>query len=134
MYCASSLSRMAWDPLVLFRMLKGESGRDVGAILFLLSTLLSILGQHHPASMLFWVTMLPLPHHSAYRGSVFLGSKITADGDCSHEVKRHLLLDVKSYDKPRQSIKKKRHYFAEKGLFSSLVAQTIKNPPAMPET
>ena len=47
----------------------------------------------------------------------FLGSKITADGDCSHEIKRHLLLAPwkKSYDKPRQHIKKQRHYFADKG-------------------
>ena len=36
---------------------------------------------------------------------IFLGSKITADGDCSHEIKRHLLLK-KSYDQPRQHIKK----------------------------
>ena len=48
MYCASSLSRMVWDPLVLFCMLKGEFGRDTSAIPFLLSTLLSILGQHPP--------------------------------------------------------------------------------------
>ena len=40
-------------------------------------------------------------------------SKITADGDCSHEIKRHLL--KKSYDKPRQHIKKQKHYFANKG-------------------
>ena len=37
---------------------------------------------------------------------IFLGSKITADGDCIHEIKRHLLLGMKSYDKPRQCIKK----------------------------
>ena len=43
---------------------------------------------------------------------IFLGSKITADGDCSHEIKRHLLLGRKSYDQPRQHIKKQRHYFA----------------------
>ena len=47
---------------------------------------------------------------------IFLGSKITADGDCSHEIKRHLLLG--SYDKPRQCIKKQRHHFTEKGLYS----------------
>ena len=41
------------------------------------------------------------------------GSKITADGDCSHEIKRHLLLE--SYDQCRQHIKKQRHYFANKG-------------------
>ena len=39
------------------------------------------------------------------------GSKITADGDCSHEIKR-LAPWKKSYDQPRQSIKKQRHYFA----------------------
>ena len=42
------------------------------------------------------------------------GSKITADGDCSHEIKR-LAPWKKSYDQPRQSIKKQRHYFANKG-------------------
>ena len=46
---------------------------------------------------------------------IFLGSKITADGDCSHEIKRHLLLGKKSYDQPRQHIKEQRHYFANKG-------------------
>ena len=38
---------------------------------------------------------------------IFLGSKSTADGDCSHEIKRCLLLGKKSYDKPRQHIKSK---------------------------
>ena len=46
---------------------------------------------------------------------LFLGSKITADGDCSHEIKRRLLLEKESYDKPRQHIKKQRHHFANKG-------------------
>ena len=46
---------------------------------------------------------------------IFLSSKITADGDCSHEIKRCLLLGKKSYDQPRQHIKKQRHYFASKG-------------------
>ena len=36
---------------------------------------------------------------------IFLGSKITTDGDCSHEIKRRLLLGKKSYDHPRQPIK-----------------------------
>ena len=44
---------------------------------------------------------------------IFLGSKITADGDCSHEIKRYLLLN-KSYDQPRQHIKKQRYYLANK--------------------
>ena len=45
---------------------------------------------------------------------ILLGSKITADGDCSHEIKRRLLLGRKSYDHPRQHIKKQRHYFVNK--------------------
>ena len=45
----------------------------------------------------------------------FGGSKITADGDCSHEIKRCLLLGRKVITKPRQHIKKQRHYFANKG-------------------
>ena len=51
-------------------------------------------------------------------GFIFLGSKITADGDCSHEIKKRLLLGEKSYDQPRQHIKKQRHYFANKDLSS----------------
>ena len=58
---------------------------------------------------------------------IFLGSKITADGDFSHEIKRCLLFGRKamtnldsllwkeSCDQPRQPIKKQRHYFANKG-------------------
>ena len=42
------------------------------------------------------------------------GSKITADGDCSHEMKRHFPWK-KSHDQPRQHIKKQRHYFAKEG-------------------
>ena len=45
---------------------------------------------------------------------IFLGSKITADGDCRHEIKM-LTPWKKSYDQPRQHIKKQRHYFAKKG-------------------
>ena len=48
---------------------------------------------------------------------IFLGSKITADGDCSHEIKR-LAPWKKSYDKPRQHIKKQKHHFADKGPYS----------------
>ena len=46
----------------------------------------------------------------------FLGSKITADGECSREIKRRLLLGRK--DQPRQHIEKQRHYFANIGLSS----------------
>ena len=45
---------------------------------------------------------------------IFLGFKITADDDCSHEIKT-LAPWKKSYDQPRQHIKKQRHYFANKG-------------------
>ena len=45
------------------------------------------------------------------------GSKITADGDCSHEVKRCLLLGRKVMTN-LDSFKKQRHYFANKGLSS----------------
>ena len=43
------------------------------------------------------------------------GSKITEDGDCSHEIKRCLPLGRNVKDQPRQHIKKQRHYFANKG-------------------
>ena len=46
---------------------------------------------------------------------IFLGSKTTADGDCSHEIKRCLLLEKKAYDQHRHHIKKQRHYLANKG-------------------
>ena len=46
--------------------------------------------------------------------TTFWGSKITADCDCSHEIKT-LTPWKKSYDQPRQHIKKQRHYFANKG-------------------
>ena len=48
------------------------------------------------------------------RDFIFLGSKITADGDCSHEIKT-LAPWKKSYDQPRQHIKKQRYYFASTG-------------------
>ena len=48
---------------------------------------------------------------------IFLGSKITADTDCSHEIKM-LAPWKKSCDKPRQHIKKQRCYFADKSPYS----------------
>ena len=48
---------------------------------------------------------------------IFLGSKITADGDCSHEIK--IFAPWKeSDDKPRHHIKKQRHHFADHGPYS----------------
>ena len=48
---------------------------------------------------------------------IFLSSKVTADGDCSHEIKRRLLLERKVMTN-LDSILKQRHYFANKGLSS----------------
>ena len=48
---------------------------------------------------------------------ILLDSKITAESDCNHEIKM-LPPWKKSYDQPRQHIKKQRHYFAYKGLYS----------------
>ena len=45
---------------------------------------------------------------------IFLGSKITADGDCCHEIKRYLLLGRKAMTN-LDSILKSRYYFANKG-------------------
>ena len=67
---------------------------------------------------------------------IFLGSKITVYGDCSHEIKRRLLLGGKAMTNlllllllscfsrvrpcatPRQHIKKQRHHFTNKGSYS----------------
>ena len=49
---------------------------------------------------------------------IFLGSKVTADGNCSHEIKKILAPWEKSYDKHRQHIKKQRCHFADKGPHS----------------
>ena len=58
---------------------------------------------------------------------IFLGSKITADGDCSHEIKT-LASWKKSYDTPRQLIKKQRHYIADKGPSSqAMVFPVVMN-------
>ena len=45
---------------------------------------------------------------------ISLGSKVTADGDCSHEIKRHLLLGIKVVTN-LDSLLKSRHYFTNKG-------------------
>ena len=49
---------------------------------------------------------------------IFLGSKITANGNCSHNIKRCFAPWKECYDKPRQRIKKQRHHFADKGPHS----------------
>ena len=49
---------------------------------------------------------------------IFGGSKISADGDCSHEIKRHLLLGRKVMTNLNSLLKKQRYYFANKCLSS----------------
>ena len=49
---------------------------------------------------------------------IFYSSKITANGDCSHEIKRHLLLGRKVTTNIDSNIKKQRRYFVNKGLSS----------------
>jgi len=45
---------------------------------------------------------------------IFLGCKITEDGDCSYKIKRHFAPWKESYDKSKQHIKKQRYYLADK--------------------
>ena len=59
------------------------------------------------------------------RDFIFGGSKITADGDFSHEIKRCLLLGRKHYNRPRQHIKKQRHNFANKGCLCVVKAMVF---------
>ena len=56
------------------------------------------------------------------RGFIFLGSKITVDGDCSHEIKRHLLFGRKAMTNLGSSIKNQKYYFADKSLYSQSYA------------
>jgi len=49
---------------------------------------------------------------------IFLGSNITVDSDCSHEIKRHLLHGRKAMTNLDNVFKKQRHHFANKGLYS----------------
>ena len=46
-----------------------------------------------------------------------LGSKITADGDCSHEIRRRLLLGRKAMTN-LDSVKKRRHHLGDRGVYS----------------
>ena len=52
------------------------------------------------------------------RDFIFLGSKITADGNCSFEIKRRLLLGRKAMTNLDSILQKQRHYFTNKGLSS----------------
>ena len=50
---------------------------------------------------------------------IFLGSKITVDGNCSHKIKSTCSFK-ENYDKPKQCIKKQKYHFANKGPYSWL--------------
>ena len=52
------------------------------------------------------------------RDFIFLSSKITVDGDCSHEIKIHVLLPRKAIINLDSVLKNQRHHFADKGLSS----------------
>ena len=49
---------------------------------------------------------------------IFSVSKITLDGNCSHKIKRHLLLGRKVMTNLDSILKKRRHHFADKSLYS----------------
>ena len=51
---------------------------------------------------------------------IFLGSKITADSDCSHEIKRCSLLGRKAMTNLDSVLKKQRHHFADKGPYRQI--------------
>ena len=63
------------------------------------------------------ITSWEIDGETVETGSDFIlgGSKITADGDCSHKIKKTLTPWKESYDQPGQHIKKQRHYFSNKG-------------------
>ena len=100
-----------YPELISFRM-------DWLYLLAVQGTLKSLLQPHSSKVSILW--HLAVFHLIANRWGnsgwiYFGGSKITADGDCSHEIKRRLFLGRKVMTKPRQHIKKQRHYFVNKG-------------------
>ena len=76
----------------------------------------SLKTQHSKSKILAYgsITSLQIDGETV-RDFIFLGSKITADGDFSHEIKRPHAQSKTNYEKPRQHIEKQRHYFAYKG-------------------
>ena len=64
-----------------------------------------------------WQILIAGEKVEALTDFIFLGSKITADGDCNHEIKT-LASWKESYDKPRQHIKKQKYHFADKDSYS----------------
>ena len=60
---------------------------------------------------------------------LFLGSKITVDSDCSHKIKRHLLFGRKAMTNLDSILKKRRHHFAHKGLYSQSYSMDVRIGP-----
>ena len=58
---------------------------------------------------------------------LFLGSKFTADGDSSHEIRRWLPLGRKAMTSLDKWVKKQRHHFANKGLYSQSYGLSSSN-------
>ena len=61
---------------------------------------------------------IELENVDAVTDFIFFGSKIIVDSDCIYEIKRILAPWKKSYEKPRDGIKKQRHHFASKVPYS----------------
>ena len=57
-------------------------------------------------------------HTHIFLGFIFLSSKITADSDCSHEIKRRLLLGRKAMTNLDSILRSRRHHFVDKVLYS----------------
>ena len=85
-----------------------EESEKVGLKLNIQKT--KIMASAHPITswQIDWKTM------KTVRDFIFWGSQITADGDCSHEIKRHLLLGRKVMINLDSILNKQRHYFANK--------------------
>ena len=64
------------------------------------------------------------------RDFIFGGSKITADGECSHEVKRHLAPWKKSYDQPRQCKSLLQHHSSKESILqcSAFIIVQLSHP------
>ena len=60
---------------------------------------------------------------------IFLGCKITANGDYSHEIRRYLLLGRKAMTNPDSILK--RCYFADKDLSAAAVAKSLQSCPTL---
>ena len=56
---------------------------------------------------------------------IFLGSKVTVDSDCSHEIKRCLFFGIKAMTNLDSILKKQRHHFANKDVFKAMVSSLV---------